>query len=89
MNEKRKKEENKRIEEFRLNGTEALNKIKELIHQANIRRIIIKDDDGKTFMEIPLSVGLVGAALLPVIAAVGALAALVARLTIVVEKIGE
>ena len=89
MNEESKKEEKKRIEEFRLNGTEALNKIKELIHQANIRRIIIRDEDGKTFMEIPLSVSLVGAALLPVIAAVGALAALVARLTIVVEKIEE
>ncbi len=82
-------ETKKRIEEFRLNGTEALNKIKELIHQANIRRIIIKDEEGKTFIEIPLCVGLVGAALLPVIAAVGALAALVARLTIIVEKIEE
>jgi hypothetical protein len=89
MNEQSKKEEKKRVEEFRLNGSEALNKIKELIHQANIRRIIIRDEEGKTFMEIPLSVGLVGAALLPVIAAVGALAALVARLTIVVEKIEE
>ncbi|OGF60013.1 MAG: hypothetical protein A2Y62_18445 [Candidatus Fischerbacteria bacterium RBG_13_37_8] len=87
--EEQPKEEKRHVEEFRLNGTEALNKIKELLHQANIRRIILKNEEGKILMEIPLSVGIVGAALLPVLAAVGALAALVAKLTIVVEKVEE
>jgi hypothetical protein len=73
-------------EEFKLTGSEVIEKIKELIHQGNIRRIILKDDSGKAILEIPLTLGVVGAALMPVLAAVGACAALVAKLTIVVEK---
>jgi hypothetical protein len=73
-------------EEFKLAGSEVIEKIKELIHQGNIRRIILKDDSGKAILEIPLTLGVVGAALMPVLAAVGAVAALVAKLTIVVEK---
>ena len=73
-------------EEFKLTGSEVIEKIKELIHQGNIRRIILKDETGKTILEIPLTLGVVGAALMPVLAAVGAIAALVAKLTIVVEK---
>jgi hypothetical protein len=80
------KDEKKRTEEFKINGSELVDKIKELIHQGNIRRIIIKNDEGKTFFEIPLTWGLVGAAFMPVLAAMGAIAALVARFTIVVEK---
>jgi len=76
-----------RTEEFKLSGGEILNKIKELIHEGNIRRIILKDENGKTFLEIPLTVGIIGAAFAPVLAAVGAIAALVSKLTIVVEKI--
>ncbi|MCP5102008.1 MAG: DUF4342 domain-containing protein [bacterium] len=76
-------------EEFKINGNEVVDKIKELIHQGNIRRIILKNDEGKTLIEIPLTLGLVGAALMPVFAAVGAIAALVAKLTIVVEKIED
>jgi hypothetical protein len=75
-----------RTEEFRLNGGEVLDKIKELIHQGNIRRIILKNEEGKTLIEIPLTLGLVGAALLPVLAAVGAVAAVAARVMLVVEK---
>jgi hypothetical protein len=75
-----------RTEEFKLNGGEILNKMKELLHEGNIRRIILKDESGKTFLEIPLTLGLVGAALAPVLAAVGAIAALVTKMTIVVEK---
>lgn len=75
-----------RTEEFKLNGGEILNKMKELLHEGNIRRIILKDESGKTFLEIPLTIGLVGAALAPVLAAVGAIAALVTKMTIVVEK---
>jgi len=73
-------------EEFKLSGSEVIEKIKELIHQGNIRRIILKDDTGKPILEIPLTLGVVGAALMPVLAAVGAAAALLAKLTIVVEK---
>jgi hypothetical protein len=76
-----------RTEEFKLNGGEILDKIKEVLHEGNIRRIILKDEQGKVFLEIPLTVGIIGAALAPVLAAVGAIAALVSKLTIVVEKV--
>ena len=75
-----------RTEEFKIDGGALLDKIKELIHAGNIRRITLKNEEGKTLMEIPLTVGLVGVALLPVFAAVGALAAVATRLTLVVEK---
>jgi hypothetical protein len=83
------KEGQSRFEEFRVNGGEILNKVKEIIHEGNVRRIILKDDQGKTFMEIPLTVGVVGAVIAPVLAAVGAVAALASNLTIVVEKTGD
>ena len=78
-----------RTEEIKIDGGQVLDKIKDLIHQGNIRRIILKNEDGKTLIEIPLTLGLVGAALLPVLAAVGALAAVVTRMVIVVEKTGQ
>lgn len=73
-------------EEFRVNGEELLAKIKSLIHEGNIRRIIIKDKDGKVLIEFPLTFGVVGLVLAPTLAAVGAIAALVTEATIVVEK---
>ncbi len=75
-----------RTEEFHVNGEELLAKIKQLIHEGNIRRIIIKDKDGRTVVEIPLTFGVVGMVLAPTLAAVGAIAALVTEATIVVEK---
>lgn len=81
--------EQTRKEEFKVNGSEIIDKIKELIHEGNIRRIIIKNEEGKTLIEIPLTLGVVGATFMPVLAAVGAIAALVAKMTIVVEKIEE
>jgi len=78
-----------RTEEFKLEGGKVLDKIRDLIHQGNIRRIILKNEAGKTLIEIPLTLGLVGAALLPVFAAVGALAAVATRMVIVVEKTEE
>jgi hypothetical protein len=75
-----------RREEFKLDGGKVVEKVKELIHEGNIRRIILKNEEGKTLIEIPLTLGVVGAALLPVLAAVGAIAALAASMTIVVEK---
>jgi hypothetical protein len=75
-----------RTEEFYVRGEELLAKIKELIHQGNIRRVIIKDKDGKVLMEFPLTLGVVGVVLAPTLAAVGAIAALVADAAVVVEK---
>jgi hypothetical protein len=75
-----------RTEEFRVNGEELLAKIKQLIHEGNIRRIIIKDKDGKILIEFPLTFGVVGLVLAPTLAAVGAIAALVTEATILVEK---
>ena len=76
-----------RKEEFKLDGGQVVDKIKELIHQGNIRRITLKNEEGRTLMEIPLTLGLVGVALLPIFAAVGAVAAIVTRMIIVVEKV--
>ena len=76
-------------EEHHVKGEGLLSKIKELVHQGNIRRIIIKTDDDRTLIEIPLTLGVVGIALAPVWAALGAIAALAADLKVVVEKVGE
>lgn len=75
-----------RTQEFTLNGDEVVAKVKELIHEGNIRRISIKNEEGRTMLEVPLTLGLIGAALLPVFAAIGAAAALATRCTIVVER---
>lgn len=75
-----------RTEEFRITGEELLAKVKELIHEGNIRRIMIRNEAGTTLVEIPLTVGLVGVALVPVWAAVGAIAALATDCSIVVER---
>ncbi|MDD8030547.1 MAG: DUF4342 domain-containing protein [Acidobacteriota bacterium] len=80
------KEKKTRFEEFKVTGSEILEKIKEIIKEGNARRIIFKTEDGKTFMEIPLTVGIVGTLIAPVWAAIGAVAALASKLTIVVEK---
>jgi hypothetical protein len=75
--------------EFPVRGENLVAKIKEIIHQGNVRRIIIKNDEGRTLVEVPLTLGVVGAVLAPVWAALGALAALAADLRIVVEKVEE
>lgn len=85
--EEKKTQEKTWTEEFRLTGGEILNKIKEILHEGNARRIILKDENGKVFMELPLTVGVVGALVAPILAAVGAVAALASNLTIVVERI--
>ena len=71
---------------FKVEGHELLKKVKELIHEGNIRKITIKDKKGTTLIEFPLTIGVVGAAIAPVLAAVGAIAALVAECTITVER---
>ncbi len=75
-----------KTEEFVVNGEEVIGKIKELINEGNIRRIIIKDMDDKVLIEIPLTIGVVFAVLAPVLAAVGALAAIITKCKIIVEK---
>ena len=75
-----------RFEEFRINGDALVSKVKELLREGNIRRITIKNDKGEILIEVPLTLGVVGAIVLPVWAALGAIAALAANLTIVVEK---
>lgn len=65
---------------------ELVKKVKELIHEGNVRRIIVKNDQGQTVIEIPVTIGIVGAIAAPVLAAVGAVGALAGRWTIEVEK---
>lgn len=79
-------EEKVRNEEFRVDGEKLISKIKEIIHEGNIRRIIIKDKEGKTVLEIPMTFGVVGALIAPQLAAIGAIAALVTEATVVVER---
>jgi hypothetical protein len=75
-----------KYEEFKVKGEELLKKVRELIDEGNARRIIIKNEKGDTLVEIPLMIGAIGAILAPILAAVGAIAALVANCTIVVIK---
>lgn len=76
-------------EEFKVAGKDLVGRVKELIRQGNIRRVIIKNEKGDTILEIPVTIGVAGALLAPWLAAVGAVAALVTNCSIVVEKRGE
>jgi hypothetical protein len=73
-------------EEFRVKGEELVEKVKQLIHEGNVRRLIIKDEEGKVYLEIPVTLGVIGALVAPMLAAVGAVAALVADLKIEVIR---
>ncbi len=73
-------------EEFKVSGEAVVSKVKELVREGNVRRITIKNDDGRTLIEVPLTIGVIGTVLLPVWAAIGAIAALAANLTIAVER---
>ena len=74
-------------EEFQVSGERVVAKVKELVREGNVRRITLKNEEGKTLIEIPLTLGVIGTVLLPVWAGIGAIAALVANLTISVEKV--
>ena len=82
-------EEQVRREEFKVSGEALVDTIKELVHEGNIRRIIIKDKSDRSLIDIPLTFGVIGALLAPQLAAVGAIAALVTNATIVVEIVKE
>lgn len=76
-------------EEFKIKSEEVIEKIKTLIHEGNVRRIIIKDEDGKTYLEIPVTYGVIGVLLAPWLAAVGAVAAMVGHLKVEVIRTDE
>ena len=78
-----------RTEEFKVDGEKLLTRIKELIHEGNIRRVIIKDKDGRTMLEVPVTIGVVSVLIAPQLAAIGAIAALVTEATVVVEKAAD
>jgi hypothetical protein len=82
-------EEQVRREEFKVSGEALVDKIKELAHEGNIRRIIIKDKSDRTLVDIPLTFGVIGVLLAPQLAAIGAIAALVTNATLVVEIVEE
>ena len=73
-------------DEFQVKGEELIAKVKELIREGNVRRIVIDNEEGKTLIEIPLTIGVVGALFLPVFAAIGAIAAMVTNCTIRVQR---
>ena len=76
------------VEEVQVMARDLVDRVKSLIHEGNVQRVIIKDDKGNTFIEIPVTVAAIGIIAAPVLAAVGAISALVAKFTIVVERSG-
>ncbi len=81
--------ETPRREKHCVSGDRLLGTVKKILHEGNVRRIIIQNEDGRTLIEVPLTLGVVGAALAPVWAAIGAIAALVANCSIIVERAEE
>jgi hypothetical protein len=73
-------------EEHRVTGEDLVARARQLLHEGNVRRLIIKNDSGQTILELPLTFGVVGAVMMPMLAALGAIAALASHYTIVVEK---
>jgi hypothetical protein len=74
------------VEEIHVLGNELVDKVRELIHEGNVQRIVVKDENGNTFIEIPVTVAAVGVILAPLLAAIGAISALVAKFKIVVIR---
>lgn len=73
-------------DEYKINGKDLLEKVEELIKEGNIRRIIIKNSEGKVYIEIPLTIGVIGMLAAPVVAAIGAVAGLVSNFTIEIVR---
>jgi prepilin-type N-terminal cleavage/methylation domain-containing protein len=74
------------VEEFQVMGSNLVDKVKELIHEGNVQRIIIKNEQGFTLVEIPVTLAAIGVIAAPVLAAVGAIAGIVTKCTLVVER---
>ncbi len=86
MPQKKQTKKEEKYEEFKIQGKELVEKVKEIIKAGNVRRIIIKNKKGKSLMEIPVTIAVVGTVFAPIFAALGAMAALVSECSIVVEK---
>ncbi len=80
---------NTRSEEFQFSGDALLGKVKEIVRAGNVRRLVVKNEEGKVIVDMPLTVGVVGTLLAPQLAALGAIAALVLKGTILIEKEAE
>jgi len=80
-------EDQVRVEEFQMDGDQIVEKIKELVSEAGVRRLVIKNQEGKAMIDIPLAVGVAGALLKPKLVALGAIAAMLTHGTIVVERV--
>ena len=76
-------------EEFKVHSRELVEKVKDLIHEGSVRRIIIRDEKGHTFLEIPVTIAAIGVIAAPVAAAVGAVAAVVAKFTVIVQRVED
>jgi hypothetical protein len=74
------------VEEVQVLGHDLVDKVRDLIHEGNVQRIVVKDEHGNTFVEIPVTVAAVGVILAPVLAAIGAISALVAKFAIVIVR---
>lgn len=74
------------VEEFKVKGDELLGRVRELIREGNVRHLTIQNSDGKTIVEVPLTIGVVGALIAPAAAAIGAIAALVTECTVTVTR---
>ena len=73
-------------EEFTVSASNIVDRVRELLHEGNVTRIIVKDEKGKTLLEIPATVGVIGTVLAPWLTALGVIAALVTKCRIVVER---
>jgi hypothetical protein len=73
-------------EEYTVSGSNLVDRVRELLHEGNVTRVIVKDDKGKALLEIPATVGVVGTVLAPWLVALGVIAALVTNCKIVVER---
>jgi hypothetical protein len=74
------------VEKVQVLGRDLVDKVRDLIHEGNVQRIVVKDEHGNTFLEIPVTVAAIGVILAPLLAAIGAISALVAKFTIVVVR---
>jgi hypothetical protein len=74
------------VEEVQVLGRDLVDKVRDLVHEGNVQRIVVKDEHGNTFVEIPVTIAAVGAIVSPLLAAMGAISALVAKFTIVVVR---
>lgn len=74
------------MEEFKVEGSKLIAKLKELIHEGNVRRVVLKNPDGRVLFDMPLNAGIAGAALLPFWAAVGAVAVLATDYSVLIER---